>query len=253
MKTTLLSFLTLLSASSLCVQAAVLLPYSNDFSSSVADFSTQGGSWNLSGGSYTNTDGSGSTSTATIDVTGIGGASPQDFTLTTTLSISGAGSNGNAHDTFGFALFGETASAPGSEYLLIDWSVNENMRILSIGGSGNGSLVNSSKSSTFNFANDTAYTMSLDFDYTGTDLVVTFGITDGINSDSLTSSSFSTSSALNSSYLAFRNREPINTTDGNLSVSYDELSIVAIPEPNTLAMMLISGLSLMVVGMRRRN
>lgn len=252
MNKTLLTSLVSLLATAAVASAAVTLPYTNDFSSSVADFTTENGTWTLDSGFYVNTVGGGGVrSSAALDVTGIGGATPQDFTLSTTFSVTGASLNGAAADSVGFALFGDSVSNADSNYLLVDWATDSRLRIRNLGA--NQDTVDSFKTTSFTLTNSTIWTMTADFVYSGSNLVVTLGITDGgANTDSLVSTPFNTvTTGLDSSIVAFTNREGPGTS-GAFTASFDNLSITAVPEPGAVSLFVIGSLGVLTLRRRRR-
>ncbi len=79
-------------------QAAVIAPYSNDFSASVDDFvaSTAGGGWILDtdASTYSHTTTTGARYTAALEVSNLGGADTIDFAITGKLVQSSATGTG---------------------------------------------------------------------------------------------------------------------------------------------------------------
>lgn len=253
MKYSIIYSLTLLLAGTSAL-AQVAFPYTNDFSTSVADFTSSGNNstWTLNSGVYEVATTSLSTrAQAGLTVTGIGGATPMDFSVSTTFSADKDQSN----ESFGFALFGDSAASPTSNYLLVDVGGDDNLRILNVGGPGNGSIVNTQDNATgFTFAANTAYDLVAQFDYTGTDLVVTLTVTDttdSMNTGTITSPSFSTVSNLDSNVVGLTAR---NGTSGapqpTMTTSFDSFTIV--PEPNALPIIAgVAGLGMVIL--RRRK
>ncbi|WP_309380228.1 hypothetical protein [Cerasicoccus frondis] len=227
--------------------AAVTLPYFNDFSSDVSDFTTSG-TWALSSGDYVNTlTSAGTRTSAALDVTGVGGGAPQDFTITTNFTVT----SGINTDSFGLALFGDSVNSPTTNYLIIDFNAVNTLRIRNLGTAQDTVRVEQNDTGV-TFANGELYTFTADFDYTGTDLVVSLTVAGNGGSGTIVTPSFDTiTTGLNTSIVAYTNRtEP---GDSDMSVAYGDLSIAAIPEVSTYGLLVgILGLGVAVIKRRKK-
>lgn len=226
-------------------EAAVLAPYSNDFSTTASDLTPNGvGAWSLNTttgryGFSTSAVGSGS---AVTQVTNLGGAAAtaNDFTMSTEFTI---GTSDGTTSTVGFAALGETstpATAPGAGgYYLADVEKDGTLRLIVVTSGGNTSLGTLEFGSAL--ANGTEYTLTLAGAYgVGTSIDLDLTLSNGVNSVTL---SRTHATALTGNYFGFRNR----SNAANLAVSFDHLTIV--PEPATLA---LGGLGLLLCAARRR-
>lgn len=227
--------------------ATVNLPYANDFTSG-EDFTVSDASeWNLDtsgSGAFTfSTASSSDSGLALLTANDIGGASPGNFVTRSTFTVTDVSGQSNA-DTWGMAVLGNSESSPG-EYVLVDWSRNNLLRIINI-GNGNGSVVNDTQTTTgdnVNFAVDQAYTMTITGAYTGTDLQLSVEISDGSNSSTLTAGSLiDTSLYYDGSAMGLRARSGASSGDPDegTTVAYDSFSVI--PEPSSLMLLGLGGL-----------
>lgn len=217
--------------------ALVTLPYSNDFSSSAADFVTSGnGSWSLNSGSYEfTTPFAAERGVSVVEADGLGGAMPVDFNFTTSFSVS---SSTSSNDSWGTALLGDDSTP--TTYILADWSADNVLRIINLGGNGTGNTVNTTLTTTsVTFAENTDYTLSAMGEYTGTDIVITLSLSDGINTETLVAPSFDSITFYDGNAMGLTSRSGVLGSPMGTTVGFDEVLIV--PEP-TGASMIIAGL-----------
>lgn len=234
--------------------AQVTVPYTNDFTSSVADFSTVG-SWTLDttgGGTYTSEITSdGTRDTAAISATDFADG---DFTVSTTFSATGF-DTGLALDNFGLILFGGSASDPvNPNSVFFDYSDDNILRIINVGSLGNGSVINQTKDLSggpLELTSGTEYTLSVDGTYSGNDLDLVLELSDGTNSDSVsgTIANFATSTDFGDDVVSLAVRWGTGSGSGNLTTTFSEISVI--PEPGSIA--LAGGLfALAIAALRRR-
>lgn len=227
--------------------ATVTLPYSNDFSSSVADFTTSGfGSWSLGGGVYEfSANSAGLRGISVVEGDGIGGATPVDFNFTTSFSVT---SSTASNDSWGASLLGDDSTP--TTYILTDWAADNTLRIINLGGGGTGTTVNTSLTTTLvTFAENTTYTLTAVGEYTGTDIELTVSISDGINTESLVAPVFDTSLFYDGSAMGLTSRSGSLGAPMGTTVQYNSLTIV--PEPTSSAMVLAGAMSLLWARRRR--
>ncbi|HBR93259.1 MAG TPA: hypothetical protein DEA90_03755 [Opitutae bacterium] len=220
---------------------AVSLPYSNDFSSDVDDFTAAtSGNYKMLDGAYRYDDGYGGASrVALLDIPEIGGTIT-DFTMSTTLSATDVDGDGS----FGFALFSENVITT-TENIIADWSPNNLLRIHNAYGSGED--LETLTTTDVTFADDAEYTLTATGHISGTSLDLTLDISDGSDTESISVSGIDVSTYLSNPYFGYRTYSP---AAHELIVDYDNLSII--PEPSTAAA-LLGGLSLGMVLLRRRK
>lgn len=95
--------------------AAVSLPYTNNFSSSAADFTPNtAGQWSLNSGTYQNGVPGDTPSFSALQVTGR--AAPQPFQVSTTFQVTAAAGNWSV----GFAALSTAADLGSASYYLAD-------------------------------------------------------------------------------------------------------------------------------------
>ncbi len=221
--------------------AVVSTPYSNDFSSSVADFTeTADVNWSLVGEKYqyfTSLDNN--PGSAMVTASGLG-ATYADFVVSTTFEVTAKASSGVFN--WGLSLLGNDED-PGT-YILADLSSGGDFRIINVGGSGTGDDVNESGS--FSYALNTTYTLTATGTYSGTNLTLKLDITDGDSSNSITAAAFDASTDYTGSAMGLRAR---SGSGGGTTVQYDSFSIV--PEPGTYA--LLAGCFMLSYVMIRRR
>ena len=243
------TLLTAVGAAGSASAAVVSVPYSNDFTAG-EDFTESPASvWSLdtSAGTYTYTS-EFSTGRATLTADGLGGTvDPSDFTATTSFSVSDSSDNSNA-DTNGLLLLGEDED-PG-EYILVDFSSRSLLRIINIGGPGNGSLVNTSQNTSgdgVTFAENQSFTLSVDGTYDAVgNLSLSASVTDGVNTSTLTASDLVLGGNYDGAGFGLRSR--FGAGGGEVTAAYDSFSVV--PEPASFALLGLGGFCLMT---RRRG
>jgi hypothetical protein len=222
----------------------ITMPYTNDFSSSVADFHAAGGTWtlNTTTGLYTNTITSINTAgTALLQVTNLGGSSQQDFTLSTKFIVN---SSGGANTTVGMAALGSTNT--GGTFYLADVQLGGNLRLYRI--DPNDSLSESSHG--FTFAADVPWWLILEGTYApGGDLTLKLTLTDGDTQTKAIDATIASANVLDGQYFGLRNRT--GGAGSTLNVSFDELTIV--PEPASLSLLAAGVGLLLLFGRRRRS
>ncbi|HBR95443.1 MAG TPA: hypothetical protein DEA90_14880 [Opitutae bacterium] len=222
-----------------CLSATVTLPYSNDFSSDADDFSAATGfTYDVGtyGEVYHYERGSSATGLSLVDVTDL--ASPVDFTVSTSFTplLVGAGRS------FGFAVMSDAGS---SEYLLVDWSTVNSLRLHEIGGAG---LLNSNTGS-ITMTQDAEYTLTFSGIYTDTVnkiMDLSFSVSDGTNTDTVTYSGFDATDLSGNTLVGYRAYGLYANT-----VEFDNFSVSAIPEPSTLALLLGAGMGALVFVRRK--
>jgi uncharacterized protein (TIGR03382 family) len=239
-----LAFLFL--ASSPLTLAAVSLPYANDFSSSAADFNSGGsGNWSTGGGLYTNSIPTDGASYSLAQTTGLGGSTKQSFSMSTVITAVSGGST-----SVGFAVL---SNANASTFILADLFSNGNLRFRPFSGGGpTGDDI--SLATSIRYLNITDFG-SVDLSVTGiynsdNSLTLTLSATQGTTTTSH-STTIASGSLPTGNYFGFRNRN--NTGSENVipySVSFDSISIDAVPEPST-TLLAVGFLGL--AGMRRRR
>ena len=230
-----------LSLASVLHAGAVSVPYSNDFSSSVADFTeTADANWSLVSGTYqyfTSLDNN--AGSAMVSATGFG-ATYADFVVSTTFEVTSKASGGTFN--WGMALLGNSESP--STYILADLSSNGDFRLINVGGSGTGADINESGS--FSYSLNTTYTLTATGTYSGSNLTLKLDITDGMTSNSITATAFDASTFYTGSAMGLRAR---SGSGGGTTVQYDSFSII--PEPGTYA--LLAGFCMLGFVMLRRR
>ena len=244
---------------SLCIAVSsgfaqiVTVPYSNDFTNNVSDF-TSSGDWAL------NT----ATGTYTVDVPTIAtrvasnittdGFALADFIVTTSFTVNSTRAPNAVDSDFGLVLFGNSNSL-GQDYVLFDMSdFNNRLRIFNVRNGGtynNGNQINVIKENiAVPFALGQEYTLTVTGVFTGDNLGLTLSVTNGTLSDSIsgTITDFAIKSAFGKDLVGLGVRAG-NVSLGNpVNVSYSSLAVI--PEPSTYAM-LIGGILAMVC-LRRR-
>ena len=222
---------TLIAAFGLSAGAQVSVPYTNDFDSSVADFTEttgSGASWSLDTGNseYDNTATGSGSAIASSSVVSTPDLSGTDFTLSSTLTLNSASIAGGSDATFGFAAYGNNADLSGS-YFLADVNEHGDMRIFEI--SPTSSLTSGSFAGGA-LATGTTYDLTLDGSFDGGgDLTLALTVDDGTDSTTITSSPIS--NPFDGDHFGFRNR--LGDPNGSYDASLDEFSVI--PEPSSYA------------------
>lgn len=222
--------------------AAVSVPYSNDFSSSVADFTeTNDPNWSLEAGDTYQflTSGANHAGSAMVTASGFG-ATYEDFVVSTTFTVTSKASSGTFN--WGMSLLGNDESP--STYILADLSSGGDIRLINVGGSGTG--VDVSESGSFSYALNTTYTLTATGTYSGSNLTLKLDITNGVSSNSITAAAFDASTHYTGSAMGLRAR---SGSGGGTTVQYDSFSII--PEPGSYA--LLAGFCMLGYVMLRRR
>tara|TARA_R100000027_G_scaffold8954_1_gene6470 strand:+ start:38365 stop:39204 length:840 start_codon:yes stop_codon:yes gene_type:complete len=228
--------------------ATVSIPYSNDFSSSVADFTENpGAEWTLDSGAgvftYSNSE-QATSGTAMVTASGLG-STYADFSISTTFTVTATNSGTS---NWGMALLGNSETP--SDFILVDFSSNRTLRAINLGGTGTGSTVNDSKTSSLSFSTGTSYTLTANGSYSGTVLTLTLDLTNGVSSDSIVITPFDTAATgYDGSAMGLRARS--GSGSGGTTVQYDSFSIV--PEPSMSALFLGAATGFLVLGRRSRR
>jgi len=216
--------------------AAVSAPYSNDFSTSVADFTQNGSGWSLDtvNGRYisaiaaTNT-----TVSSTVQATGIsaGFSVSTTFTITSNTNGTHATNGSTVYNTIGFGALGNQANmTSGGNYYLADVATDGSLRILKLtnGASDGGPSVTGAGALTVG----TNYTLTLTgipTTGTGYNLVLTlFNSTGGV----ISTVSSNVAAGPTGDYFGLRDRT--NGNNAALTTSFDNFTINAVPEPSSL-------------------
>ncbi|MBC2602787.1 PEP-CTERM sorting domain-containing protein [Puniceicoccus vermicola] len=233
-----LLILSVLAFSAQIVTAQTIV-YDNEFTSTGLD--NTGSGWSLPGGGvYNNTIGANVITYATTQVAAAAGV---DFSMTSTFNF-GVAPLGSG-TTLGFAALADSATL-ADDYLLADLNPSTGVfRLFSIGGAG---LINSATfSSSIGVLPD--YTLTLAGVYDGADLDLTLTLDNGTTSQYISGTLAAADLASMGDYFGYRHR---TATGGSLNVDYDNLTISAVPEPGTFAL-LAGCLALSAVMVRRRK
>jgi hypothetical protein len=203
--------------------AAVSLPYSNDFTTAVPEFTASNSDWSLDtsgSGTYDVNVAASERQFSTLQATGIGGSAPTDFTIVAEFSVS---KSTQANDAWGFALLGN-GTTPGT-YILADYDGSDKLRILSIRAGANGAEVNKQKSgSTVAFNLGVTYTLTLTGTYDASNnLTVSLIVTDGESTDFITAASFPTNALYNTNRVALTSRG--GAGGSGTTAEFDDLAI----------------------------
>lgn len=229
------------------------VPYADSFqSSSTAGWITAGAApatWSIANNGSTNVYQAASSSTngsfsSVQQFTNIDSAL-EDFTFTTHFKISDT-SNGLA---VGFAAFGNT-SGLGS-YYLADINAAGSMRIISLGGTNADFTTNGPISFGANLNGTANYTMSVSGTYVGSTLNLSFEVSNGTTTKTVTASD---ATPLTGQYFGLRLNNSIASTDV-AAVQFADFTATtsAVPEPASFAALAGFGaLGLAAFGRRRR-
>lgn len=220
-------------------QAAVIVPYVNDFSTSVADFTeTTDAQWtlNTTTGLYTNSSTQTTTATSAVVLASeLGGpaALASDFTMTSVFTPSSMGAD---NTTIGMAALGTTASL--SAFYLGDVQRRGNMRLFRVNP-------NSSLKEEFwpggALVMGTTYTMTLTGTYGATgDLTLALTLAGGGYSHTITSNTIAAANVLQGQYFGLRDR---TDNPGGLTTAFDSFSLT--PEPATFALLGLGALGIL--------
>jgi hypothetical protein len=254
----------------LAAHAAVVAPYTNDFSGSGSNVALPNEStdaqWNVVDGSYINSYSvtSGTASSASIDITNLDGVS---FTMSTQFTMTSATApNSNNASQIGFGAFSSAAgflNTASDSYYLADFTYSANnlqsgnplgtLRIVSLQAGSNpdfsstlGLAVASGSAANFALVLNTTYTLQLTGTVTGGVLSMSLSLLDATGTIQIgTSATATDATPLTGDYFGYRDRLGAG---GAMSVAYDNLSIV--PEPSICVLAAI-GLGLVLVTRRR--
>lgn len=230
------------------VEAAVSVPYSRTFtdSASIEDFIPNGGTWGIQGNRYRNALGSQAGSSSTVQVTS---GLENGFRLSTTYTVvSRGGSTGSTYVGLTALSVGSAAleSSASSPFILADVISNGNLRII---------LANTNNPDPIGVAALPAaistggvYTLTLTGLYVSGGLNLSLSLTH--EGTTTTANAFVASANIpNGQYFGLRNRSAGGGT--SITVDYHDISLAAIPEPGTGA--LLAGSALAVAARRRRS
>ncbi len=205
-----------------------------------------------SGGSnyyqFTDATGGGST-TADFTVSNLTAASQLSFTLTTTFTINSTSTSGNMYE--GLVALGNSttsgylADVNGTSMRLINLGVDSGFTTVTGTFSGI-NLTSTSNSST-------VYTETLSGVYSGSTLTLSFTLSDGTHSTTISgaTTTFPTTAAYD--YFGIRDNNANTTTA--MGVQYDSLSLsaMAVPEPSTWLLLFLGAGMIGAAALRRKR
>lgn len=241
---------------------AITTPYSDNFNSSTvgtgaANFTTTGGTWAIVGSgaanAYQGTISAPGTFLSTVQVTDLG-SSLKDFSISSTFVITDPSATAS-NATIGLGFLSNTSNL-GTNYYLADISQTGVVRLLYFeGGAAQASGYNGFTSNTgvnlgSSLVTGTAYTMTLTGTYTGSTLNMSFNISDGTSTASITGVDTSPLSTASNNYFGYRLRQNASAPDA-FTVEFDNFSIV--PEPSVYALLLGGGFVLIFMQRLRRQ
>jgi len=261
---TLFFFLAVGCCANTFASAAIVAPYSNDFSASVADFSpTLSGQWSLISGKYQNQiiadmiPGNESSS-STRQFLGLGGSpfTAKDFSLSTVFTITNSVGDFNS---LGYAILANNADATtnANSFYLADVYVgggafNAQMRFAEIG------VAPTLATTMFNLnkvlLQGIPYLLQVEGKYAANgDLNLKLELTGDNDYDFLQLPPIPAINVLAGDYFGYRDRT--GTTTSSLTVEYDSLNVTAIPEPSAIGLVAASLLGGYAIGRywRRRQ
>lgn len=246
--------------------SALVVPYSNDFSGigSNTSFVNPAGTWNLSGGAYSTTIGTGTNviSSAAQTFTNLDGVS---FTMTTRFSVSSVATlPGNQSFTLGFGAFANNAGFTGN-YYLADFAytgqgtanpAKGTLRILAIGDTTDfagttGSAIDSAATGNLAITSDSVYTLTLTGTYTGPSLDFSLALYNNLGVQIGSTATGTDSTPLSGDFFGYRNRDSGNVSSGSTVINYDNFGIALVPEPHA-GLPILAALSLGLLLRRRR-
>lgn len=229
--------------------AAVNLPYANDFGSSASDFTAGGtGTWSVGSGRYTNNIPTDAPSYSVAQVTGLGGATKQSFSISTVISAASGSST-----SVGFAVLSSGSNVNTSTFILADLFNNGTLRFRPFSaGSPTGTDISLASPVRFlEISTLGAVSLSVTGIYNSDDsLTLTLSATQGSTTTNH-STTFASGSVPTGEFFGFRNRNNTGSTNVTpYSVSFDSVAINAVPEPS-VALFAIGFIGL--AGLRRRR
>lgn len=235
--------------------AAIVVPYSNDFSTSVADLSsTLEGQWSLASGTYKNeilATASNKSSSSLLQFSDLGGSpsTAKDFSLRTTFTITSSVGDFNS---LGFAILSNNADATtnSSSLYLADifkggGTLAAQLRFAEIG------LTPTLTTTVFDMGKillqGVPYVLQLDGNYADNgDLNLKLELIDN-NDVSSFQTTIPSANVLTGNYFGLRDRASGGVTSA-LTVEYDSLNITAIPEPSSIGFVAASLLGGYAIG-----
>ncbi|MBX3740422.1 MAG: PEP-CTERM sorting domain-containing protein [Akkermansiaceae bacterium] len=229
--------------------AAVSVPFSTNFpnETSIADFTSTGGTWSIQNGKYRNALGGSTPSSSTVRVTS---GLEQGFQLSTTYTLVSRG--GAISNTFvGFAALAPNADATtatsSTPFILADVISDGNLRIVLVNGTNNPTPLATAALPANTIATGGTYTLTLTGIYATGGLDLTFSLTsNGVTTSA--SGRLEGSNVPTGEYFGFRNRSGGGGT--SITADFHDISLNAIPEPGATALLLLGGAAALV---RRRR
>lgn len=239
---------------------ATVIPYSNNFSGSGANVAftneTADANWTVSGGAYTNSLTTGSSAVASSASLQITNAASSSFTMAVDFTVSAA--NASSSSTYGFGLFGLNSTFSGASsslaYYLADVTFGSasQIRIVKVQTSPANVTLASQTGTAYKLTLGSTYSLKLDVVASSGSVSMTFGLYD--STGTLMGSSITgtdSSSPLSGEYFGLRDR--YTGTNTLHTVSYDNFSITAVPEPSTYALIGSALIGSAAFGVRRRQ
>jgi len=228
----LLSGLLVSSAVLSSAHAAVSLPYSNGFSTDDGQFTeSTDAQWIESGGFYQNSITNSNPSAATVSVTR---GATENFVMQSRFNVTTM----TPSVSFGFAALGTGAATTGANaavnFYLADVGSGGTIRILRFDGTNNVSVVDDTAATggILGALNTTeTYDLTLTGTYTGSSLVLSFTVSDGTNTRTVTSAPIA--SPLAGTNFGYRNR---NNNTGEYVVNSDFFTM-SVPEPSSVLLL----------------
>ncbi len=259
-----LSFLAVGCCANTFASAAIVAPYSNNFSTSVADFSpTLSGQWSLVAGKYQNQIiadliPENNSSSSMLQFSNLGGSplTAKDFSINTEFTITNSVGDFNS---LGYAILASNADATtnATSFYLADVFVgggatNSQLRFAEIGATP------TLATTTFNLnkilLQNIAYLLQVEGKYAvNGDLNLKLELSGDSDYDFYQIPPIPASNVLTGNYFGYRDRT--GTLTSALTVEYDNLTITAIPEPSSIGFVagsLLGGYALGSYWRRRR-
>jgi len=225
--------------------AVVSAPFSDNFNdTTVGPWVQNGGTW-THGGSVLNATGTttgNQVAGATVEVSNVGGASTDGFTVSATLQ------SDDATPTTGFGLLSSNSNlgANSNSYYLIDITDSQ-LRIGQINisaGGGIGTEFLDTTSTGYSFSTSETYTLAVDVTYGVSDITIDATLTSTGGDNATLSATDAT--PLTGQHCGFE-------TWSSNNVDFDDFSITVIPEPSAFLLAALGLLGLLAWGRRRRR